>query len=247
GGRRGHDPGDALPLGPADPGGGNPPPFGGAGDDRRRILRCQRSARSGGRGPPRPGRHPPGGPLRSGVVRGALVRHLVGVPPPHHAPPRRGSRLFPGPRRTDPEPPASGGGARIGGAEGPRPLAHRRPVRHRLRLRGAVERALGAADRRGGTGRGAARGRSHPLRGESLMSPSTLGIAIAFAILFFFFLSGVRIVNEYENGVVFRLGRFSGGTRGGFRWLIPFIERMVIVDMRTVARDVPPQDVITRD
>src|SRR5690606_32555050 len=139
------------------------------------------------------------------------------------------------------------GGARIGGAEGPRPLAHRRPVRHRLRLRGAVERALGAADRRGGTGRGAARGRSHPPRGESLMSPSTLGIAIAFAILFFFFLSGVRIVNEYENGVVFRLGRFSGVKRGGFRWLIPFIERMVIVDMRTVARDVPPQDVITRD
>jgi len=79
------------------------------------------------------------------------------------------------------------------------------------------------------------------------MSPSTLGIAIAFAILFFFFLSGVRIVNEYENGVVFRLGRFSGVKRGGFRWLIPFIERMVIVDMRTVARDVPPQDVITRD
>lgn len=79
------------------------------------------------------------------------------------------------------------------------------------------------------------------------MNPSLFGFLIAGAILFFFFLSGVRIVNEYENGVVFRLGRYSGLKRGGFRWLIPFIERMVIVDMRTVARDVPPQDVITRD
>lgn len=79
------------------------------------------------------------------------------------------------------------------------------------------------------------------------MNPGLVGFLIAGAILFFFFLSGVRIVNEYENGVVFRLGRYAGLKRGGFRWLIPFIERMVIVDMRTVARDVPPQDVITRD
>ncbi|QSQ20534.1 slipin family protein [Pyxidicoccus parkwayensis] len=67
------------------------------------------------------------------------------------------------------------------------------------------------------------------------------------AILFLLFLSGVRIVNEYQNGVVFRLGRFVGLKRAGFRWLIPFVERMVIIDLRTVARDVPPQDVITRD
>ncbi|HLV61112.1 MAG TPA: slipin family protein [Fredinandcohnia sp.] len=79
------------------------------------------------------------------------------------------------------------------------------------------------------------------------MNPSLVGFLIAFAILFFFFLSGVRIVNEYENGVVFRLGRYAGIKRGGFRWIIPFIERMVVVDMRTVARDVPPQDVMTRD
>ena len=79
------------------------------------------------------------------------------------------------------------------------------------------------------------------------MSASGMGLLIAFGILLFCFLSGVRIVNEYENGVVFRLGRFAGVKRGGFRWIIPFIERMVIVDMRTVARDVPPQDVITRD
>jgi regulator of protease activity HflC (stomatin/prohibitin superfamily) len=74
-----------------------------------------------------------------------------------------------------------------------------------------------------------------------------LGLALPLAILIVLFLSGVRIVNEYENGVVFRLGRFVGLKRAGFRWLIPFVERMVVVDLRTVARDVPPQDVITKD
>ncbi|MBZ4418743.1 slipin family protein [Myxococcus sp. RHSTA-1-4] len=74
-----------------------------------------------------------------------------------------------------------------------------------------------------------------------------LGVLIPAAILFLLFLSGVRIVTEYQNGVVFRLGRFVGLKRAGFRWLIPFVERMVIIDLRTVARDVPPQDVITRD
>jgi len=67
------------------------------------------------------------------------------------------------------------------------------------------------------------------------------------AILFFLFISGVRIINEYENGVVFRLGRYVGLKRAGFRWIIPMIERMVVIDLRTVTRDVPAQDVITKD
>jgi regulator of protease activity HflC (stomatin/prohibitin superfamily) len=75
----------------------------------------------------------------------------------------------------------------------------------------------------------------------------TLGLLIPLALLFLLFASGVRIVTEYQNGVVFRLGRFVGIKRAGFRWLIPVVERMVIIDMRTVARDVPPQDVITKD
>ncbi|NOK37775.1 slipin family protein [Corallococcus exercitus] len=74
-----------------------------------------------------------------------------------------------------------------------------------------------------------------------------LGWLIPVAVLFLLFISGVRIVTEYQNGVVFRLGRYVGLKRAGFRWLIPFIERMVIIDLRTVARDVPPQDVITKD
>src|SRR5687768_8552744 len=74
-----------------------------------------------------------------------------------------------------------------------------------------------------------------------------LGLLIPLGILLLAFISGVRIVNEYQNGVVFRLGRYVGLKRAGFRWLIPVVERMVIIDLRTVAADVPPQDVITRD
>ena len=74
-----------------------------------------------------------------------------------------------------------------------------------------------------------------------------LGFLFPLALVFVLFASGVRIVSEYQNGVVFRLGRYVGLKRAGFRWLIPFIERMVIIDLRTVARDVPPQDVITKD
>ncbi len=74
-----------------------------------------------------------------------------------------------------------------------------------------------------------------------------IGLLIPLGFLALVFISGVRIVNEYENGVVFRLGRFVGLKRAGFRWIIPLVERMVVIDLRTVARDVPPQDVITRD
>ncbi len=75
----------------------------------------------------------------------------------------------------------------------------------------------------------------------------TMAVLVPVAILVLIALSGLRIVNEYENGVVFRLGRYVGIKRAGLRWIIPFIERMVVIDLRTVARDVPPQDVITRD
>jgi regulator of protease activity HflC (stomatin/prohibitin superfamily) len=58
----------------------------------------------------------------------------------------------------------------------------------------------------------------------------------------------VRIVNEYERGVIFRLGRVQGRAKGpGLFFLVPIVDRMVKVDLRTVTMDVPPQDVITRD
>jgi regulator of protease activity HflC (stomatin/prohibitin superfamily) len=73
------------------------------------------------------------------------------------------------------------------------------------------------------------------------------GLAILIGIIFILFISGVRILNEYERGVVFRLGRV-GATKGpGFKWIIPMVDRMVRVSTRIVTTDVPPQDVITRD
>jgi len=59
-------------------------------------------------------------------------------------------------------------------------------------------------------------------------------------------ISGLRVIQEYEAGVIFRLGRFAETKRAGLNWIVPGIDRMVKVDLRTVARDVP-QDVITRD
>lgn len=75
----------------------------------------------------------------------------------------------------------------------------------------------------------------------------------SFLVLVFFALfvlvKSIRIVNEYERGVVFRLGRVSADNlKGpGLRLLIPFVDRMVKVDLRTVTHDVPPQEVITKD
>ncbi len=61
-------------------------------------------------------------------------------------------------------------------------------------------------------------------------------------------LSAIKIVKEYERAVIFRLGRVRGGAKGpGLFILIPSIDRMEKVDLRTVTMDVPPQDIITRD
>jgi regulator of protease activity HflC (stomatin/prohibitin superfamily) len=59
--------------------------------------------------------------------------------------------------------------------------------------------------------------------------------------------SAIRILREYERGVVFRLGRLIGAKGPGLVLLIPIVDRMVRVSLRVVAMDVPPQDVITRD
>jgi regulator of protease activity HflC (stomatin/prohibitin superfamily) len=59
--------------------------------------------------------------------------------------------------------------------------------------------------------------------------------------------SAIRILREYERGVIFRLGRLIGAKGPGLIILIPFIDKMVKTSLRTVVMDVPPQDVITRD
>ena len=76
-----------------------------------------------------------------------------------------------------------------------------------------------------------------------------LTLFIVIVVLTIFFLSAaLRVLNEYERGVVFRLGRALGSAKGpGLIILIPIIDRMQKVSMRIVAMDVDPQDVITRD
>ncbi|HEY0683778.1 MAG TPA: slipin family protein [Steroidobacter sp.] len=67
------------------------------------------------------------------------------------------------------------------------------------------------------------------------------------AILLFLLFSAIRILNEYERGVIFTLGRYTGTRGPGIIFVIPFVQRMVKMDLRTVVLDVPTQDVISRD
>jgi regulator of protease activity HflC (stomatin/prohibitin superfamily) len=72
-------------------------------------------------------------------------------------------------------------------------------------------------------------------------------VAVILLFIVIVLLSAIKIVTEYERGVVFRLGRVAGVRGPGLILLIPFIERMVKVDLRTVTMDIPAQEVITRD
>jgi regulator of protease activity HflC (stomatin/prohibitin superfamily) len=74
-----------------------------------------------------------------------------------------------------------------------------------------------------------------------------IGWAVVLALLIGIISSAVRILFEYERGVVFRLGRFSMVKGPGLRFIIPVVDRIIKVSLRTVAMDVPPQDVITKD
>jgi regulator of protease activity HflC (stomatin/prohibitin superfamily) len=74
-----------------------------------------------------------------------------------------------------------------------------------------------------------------------------IGVAIAAAVVFLLLSASVRIVNEYERGVIFRLGRVIAAKGPGLFFIIPIVDRMVKVSLRTVTMDIPPQDVITRD
>jgi len=77
------------------------------------------------------------------------------------------------------------------------------------------------------------------------MSPIVIGILV---LAGFMILSmAIKIVTEYERGVIFRLGRLIGAKGPGFFLIIPFVDRMVKVDLRVETMDVPPQEVITKD
>ena len=74
-----------------------------------------------------------------------------------------------------------------------------------------------------------------------------IGLGILGFIVLILILMAVKVVTEYERGVIFRLGRLVGAKGPGLFFIIPFVDRMVKVDLRVVTMDVPSQEVITRD
>jgi len=72
-------------------------------------------------------------------------------------------------------------------------------------------------------------------------------IVVVVILLIILLRLSVRVLREYERGVLFRFGRLSGVKGPGIFLIIPFVDKMVKVDLRTVTLDVPPQDIITKD
>jgi len=77
------------------------------------------------------------------------------------------------------------------------------------------------------------------------MNLMILGVVILFLLIIL--PMAIKIVAEYERGVIFRLGRLIGAKGPGLFLIIPFVDRMVKVDLRTIPMDVPPQEIITKD
>jgi regulator of protease activity HflC (stomatin/prohibitin superfamily) len=77
---------------------------------------------------------------------------------------------------------------------------------------------------------------------------TVIGIAIAALLVLVLLRAAIKILPEFERGVLFRLGRVTGEPRGpGLIFIIPIVDRLVRVSLRTVTHDIPPQDIITRD
>ncbi len=80
------------------------------------------------------------------------------------------------------------------------------------------------------------------------MLGAIIGLVVVVLLLVFFLTSAVMVAREYERGVVFRLGRLLDPPKGpGLFILIPIVDRMVKVDLRTITLNIPPQEVITKD
>lgn len=79
------------------------------------------------------------------------------------------------------------------------------------------------------------------------IGPLVYGVIFAIFFLVFLFKSSIFILKEYERGVIFRFGRLRPTKGPGLTIIVPFVDKLVRVSLRTVTMDVPPQDVITRD
>ena len=75
-----------------------------------------------------------------------------------------------------------------------------------------------------------------------------LPVGLLFVIIFLLILaaSAIKILREYERGVIFRLGRLIGAKGPGIIFIIPGVDKLLRISLRTVALEIPPQDVITR-
>ncbi len=72
-------------------------------------------------------------------------------------------------------------------------------------------------------------------------------ISVLVAIVIFIVIPGLRIINQYERGVILTLGRYTGTRNPGLTWIIPIVQTMTKVDMRILTVDIPQQEVITKD
>jgi regulator of protease activity HflC (stomatin/prohibitin superfamily) len=80
------------------------------------------------------------------------------------------------------------------------------------------------------------------------MGAALIALAVVLFILILFLISAIKVAREYERGVIFRLGRLLDPPKGpGLFILIPIVDRMVRVDLRTITLNIPPQEVITKD
>src|ERR1051326_2852940 len=80
------------------------------------------------------------------------------------------------------------------------------------------------------------------------MTTAIIGLLVVVFLLLFFLFAAVKVAREYERGVIFRLGRLLPEPKGpGLFLLIPVVDRMVKVDLRTITLNIPPQEVITKD
>src|SRR5437868_9074251 len=80
------------------------------------------------------------------------------------------------------------------------------------------------------------------------MAAGFVAIAVVLFLVVLFLISAIKVLREYERGIVFRLGRLFPEPKGpGLFFLIPVVDRMVRVDLRTITLNIPPQEVITKD
>src|SRR5881394_2270552 len=80
------------------------------------------------------------------------------------------------------------------------------------------------------------------------MTIGLVALAVVVILVVLFLFSAIKVAREYERGIVFRLGRLMAEPKGpGLFLLIPIVDRMVKVDLRTITLNIPPQEVITKD